>query len=458
LPAVAACLLVGRRGLVEPTFAGVAAGLGLGVKLTTALVLPILALLALLRGRKPLLVALAGAVLGLASIGMWGYVLNQVHTGELLGAGTGPIQYRAPPSYPGSVANAFDLMYGLMDLSVLSNTVIYALAFAGVVSGLGVAAWAQPRAMNVRRAVGDVAGVATPFFSPLLVLGGAALVAFVAGVWGFPIRGPEGILGPLSDILHLEYTRFANENYSAFGPLGIVALLVATALAVRAFVAHRTDARQLVLASALPVFLILVSLQVRWHPFLLRFFLVPAVLTAPLLAHLFRSRSATAAYVVVATLIAGLTITRVQTKPLESPLGAPWHLTQVEALNLNSRHELDEALPAFEARVPDDACIGAVLGDSEPSFLLFGPHFKRRVVFLPIGDAAVPRANEKGLRRVLVSTAPQAEATAVGALQNAGWHAEALGGPWYLLSRDDVEGAAPTRSNACAGGAPGAPR
>jgi hypothetical protein len=441
LPAVAACLLLGRRGLLEPAFAGVAAGFGLGVKLSTALVLPILVLLAIARGRKPLLVALAGGVLGLVSIGMWSYLLNEIHTGELLGVGTGPVQYRAPPSYPGSVANAFYLVYGMMDLSVLSNHLIYALALAGVVIGLGVAARAALRAVNLRRAFGDAAGVATPFLAPLLVLGGAAVVAFVAGVCGFPIRGPEGILAPLNENLQLEYTRFAHENYSAFGPQGIIALLGATALTIRASVAHRADARHLVLALALPLFLILVSLQVRWHPFLLRFFLVPAVFTAPLLGRVFRSRSAAAAYLVVAALIAGLTITRVLTKPLQSPLGAPWQVTQVEALNLNSRHELDQALPAFEDRVPDDACIGAILGDSEPSFLLFGPHFKRRVVFLPVGVDAVQRANEKGLLRVLVSTAPQAEAEAVGAFQNAGWRAEALGGPWYLVSHVDADGA-----------------
>jgi hypothetical protein len=442
LPAVAACLLLGRSGLLEPAFAGIAAGLGLGVKLTTALVLPILVLLAVVRGRKPLAMAIAGGVVGFVSIGMWGYVLNEVHTGALLGAGTGPIQYRAPPSYPGSVANAFYLVYGMMDLSVLSNRVIYALALAGVVIGLGAAAWATLRGTSLRRTLGDSVGVATPFLSPLLVLGGAAVVAFVAGVWGFPIRGPEGILGPLKENLNLRYTRFAAENYSAFGPLGIVALLGATALTVWAYVARRTDARHLVLAAALPAFLILISLQTRWNPFLLRFFVVPAVLAAPLLARLFRRQSTAAAYVVVAALTAGLTITHALTKPLQSPLGAPWHLTQVEALNLNSRHELDQALPAFEARVPDNACIGAILGDSEPSFLLFGPRLKRRVVYLPFGAAAVQRAKEKGLLRVLVSTAPQAEADAVGAFQNIGWRAEALGGPWYLVSAVDAKGAA----------------
>ena len=49
------------------------------------------------------------------------------------------------------------------------------------------------------------------------------------------------------------------------------------------------DARHLVLACALPIFLILVSLTAVWVPFLIRYFLIPAVLAAPLLARLFRN-------------------------------------------------------------------------------------------------------------------------------------------------------------------------
>lgn len=439
MPALAAYFLLGRSGRLEPGLAGVAVALGLGVKLTTALVVPVLVVLAVARGRRTVVAALTGGVLGFAAIGMWGFVVNQINSGALLGADTAPVLYRASPSYPESVANAFYLMYGMMDLSVLSNRLIYALAFVAVVLGVGVAAWALHRGSGMRRALGDTAGVATPFLSPLLVLGGAAVVAFVADLWGFPIRGPDGLLGPLNEILNLEYTRFAAENYSAFGPLGIVSLVAASLLAVRAYRVREADVRHLALASALPVFLILVSLTVRWHPFLLRFFLVPAVLVAPLLAYLFRSRATTAAYAGMAALTVGLTITQALTKPLQSPLGAPWHLTQVESLNLNSRHELNSALPAFEDRVPDDACVGVILGDSEPSFLLFGPHLERRIVYLPVGAAAVERAQERGLTHVLVSTQPQPEALALGALQNAGWQAEALAGPWYLAWDPDAE-------------------
>ena len=57
------------------------------MKLTTALVLPILALLAILRGRRGALTALAGVLVAFAAVGMWGYVLNHDHTGTLLGHG-----------------------------------------------------------------------------------------------------------------------------------------------------------------------------------------------------------------------------------------------------------------------------------------------------------------------------------------------------------------------------------
>ena len=251
---------------------------------------------------------------------------------------------------------------------------------------------------------------------------------------GFPIRGPKGILAPLNQILGLQYTRFAHEDYSAFGPLGIVALVAAMVLAVWAYEARRAELPHFLLALPMPLFLILVARTVAWNPFLLRFFLVPAALVAPLLARLFQSQSRTAAYMVVAALTVGLTLTRSQTKPLLSPLGAPWHLTEVEALNLYSRHQYDQALPAFEARVPTGACVGVILGDSEPSFLLFGPRLKRRVVYLPVGDSGANLATEESIPYVLVSTNPQPEALALRDLENAGWRADTLGGHWYLAS------------------------
>ncbi len=87
-PTIAAFLLLGRSGLLEPALAGVAAAMGLGSKGTTAVILPVLAWLPLRRGRRGLTAALLGGMVGLVAIGMWGYVPDVVHNGSLLGAGT----------------------------------------------------------------------------------------------------------------------------------------------------------------------------------------------------------------------------------------------------------------------------------------------------------------------------------------------------------------------------------
>ena len=428
-PAVAVCLLLGASGL-EAAFAGVAVAFGLGTKLTTGLVVPFLVWLALTRGRRTFWTALAGGAVGFAAVGMWGYILNLVHSGDLLGAGTAGVQDRASPSYPGSVANAFYLMYGAMDLSVLSNRLIDGLAFVGLVLA-AAAAGIVFRRTGLRRAVEDAARVATPFLAPLLVVGGAALVAFIARRWGFPIRGSGGILAPLDSVLNEVYTRFANEDYSAYGPLGIVALLAAVALTIWGFLGRRVDRRHLVLACALPGFLVLISLQSAWVPFLVRFFLVPTGLAAPLLARLFRGRATTAAYLVVGALVVGLTITHDQSKPLESAYGRPWHYTQLDALSVNSDGYLASALAAYDQLVPARACVGAVLGPNEPSYLLYGPRREHHVEFLSVDDAVLP-ALRQGLFYVVISTGD--DRWVAGRFSAAGWTVRPLGSFWILAS------------------------
>jgi hypothetical protein len=437
LVAVAATLLLGE-GILEPALAGAAAGLGLGTKLTTAVVLPILFWLALSRGRRTLKAALAGGLVGFLTLGIWSYLLNLIHTGQLLGSGTAALQYRSSPSYPGSVANAFYLMYGMMDLSVLSNHLIYTLAVAGLVGATSAGAWAYRRA-SFRRALGDAAKVATPFLAPLLVLGGAGVLAFIARRWGFPIRGPNGILGPLENNLNEVYTRFANEDYSAFGPIGIIALLAATTLTIRGNSKRLRDSRQLALACALPGFLIFLSLELWWAPFLIRYFLVPAVLTAPLLARLFRGQATTAAYLTAATITIGLTITHNQAKPLTSPYGYghPWNLTQQTALDENAASGTAASLASYDTVVPAHACVGAVLSPNDPFYLLFGPRLEHRLVFLPVSNAVDP-ALEHGLSYVVFTTGPDSWDAVM--FRAVGWNIRTLAGNWRLATRPHPTG------------------
>jgi hypothetical protein len=432
-PAAAMCLLLGRGGgRLEPALAGVAAGFGLGAKLTTALVLPILVWLAAAAGRRVLATALAGGVGGFVAVGMWGYVLNLANDGELLGSDTSDVLNRASPSYPGSVANAFYLAYGAMDLSVLSDRVIGLLALGGLLAGIGVAAWTSRRTGRVH-ALGEAGQVSLPFLAPLLALGAAGVLAFVARKWGFPIRGAGGILGPVNANLNREYTRLAHESFSAFGPVGVVSLVAATVVTVVAYVRRRATVLHLALACALPGFLLAVSLTTRWNEFLIRFFAVPVVLTAPLLAFLFRSRVVTAAYLVAATLVAGLTVTQQLSKPLESAygFGPPWRLTQAESLSTNSRPDVAAGITAFEDVVPERACVGAVLDVWEPSYLLYGPKLRRHVVYLPPDDAWAA-ARREGVGYVVLGRLyePLAEG-----FRGDGWDVRDLGGFWLLASQ-----------------------
>jgi hypothetical protein len=265
------------------------------------------------------------------------------------------------------------------------------------------------------------------------VIGAAGVLAFLARKWGHPIRGPGGIaesenFRPLAHI--------SNANYSAFGPVGIVALLGAIALTGWDYVARRVDMRHLALACALPSFLILMALQTAWNPFLVRFLLVPALLTAPLVARLLRGGPATAAFALVAAIIVVPVLTHDQAKPLDSAFPRPWRLSQVEALEVNRNPyqvPVAESLVAFRRLVPERACVGAVLDGYDPSYLLFGPHRRHRVVYLSVNDAAVA-ASRAGLRYVVITTGTNG--WAADTFRQAGWSVQPLGssGYWNLAT------------------------
>ena len=63
------------------------------------------------------------------------------------------------------------------------------------------------------------------------------------------------------------------------------------------------------------------------------------------------------------------------------------------------------ALTTFDRVVPAHACVGAVLGVDEPSYLLFGPRFEHRVRYLHVVDP-VHQALVDGLFYVVISTGP----------------------------------------------------
>jgi hypothetical protein len=387
-------------------------------------VLPILALLAILRGRRAALTALAGVLVAFTAVGMWGYLLNQQHTGQLLGHGGGRIENTTSPSWPSTAVTALFLVYETMDKGVLTNPEVRVLAAIGVLGGIAAAVWAWRRRRGAREAAGEAAGVAIPFLSALIAIGAGLLLSRLSDRWGHPIRLPRGIVGPLN--------AGANEDTSAFGPLGAVAVYALPLLSVVALVRRPADARRVALGASVPLFLLLLVLQARWNEFLTRFLVVPVVLAAPLLAYLFGRRLAAVSWAAVASFVGILTITHMEAKPLNA---RPWSFSQVRALRQAQDPAPAAALAAFERLVPPGACVGAVLGVDEPAYVLFGPRFRHHVEFLP-STGTVHQSLLDALFYVVISTGPNRPVAK--AFRAAGWRIRPLGRYWLLASEPNA--------------------
>jgi hypothetical protein len=411
-PAAAACLLLGS-GRLEPALAGIAAGLGIGAKLTTALVLPVLLALALLRGRRATLEGIAGAVASFAVIGVCGYALNLANTGRLLGyLGT----HIDTPSYeqplhPSRLATGVDVLYETLDLSVLSDHAIELLWIAGAALALVCVLWR-------RRLDWTAVLVALPFVSPLVVLHAGDAVASLARRGGFPVRGTFGNVGGLN----------RSVPGSAFGPVGAVVFLGVPLVTAVAFLMRRASLRELVLAAAVPLFYVLLA-QETFNYFMTRFLIVPAALTAPLAARLLGTAAARAAFLAVGALVVGQIVTKDPSRPLDGAFGRPWQLTQVDAAYLTDERGVGDAVAALGREVPPHACVGAVLGGDEPAYFLAGPRLERRVVYLPVADA-LDQAYLRSLSYVVVTTGENR--WAAGSFRQRGWRIRPLGGYWLL--------------------------
>jgi Glycosyltransferase family 87 len=423
-PVAAACLLLGS-GRLEPALAGIAVGLGIGAKLTTALVLPVLLAVALLRGRRATLEGIGGAVASFAAIGVSGYALNLANTGHLLGyLGTHidtPLYEQ--PVHPSRLATGVDVLYETLDLSVLSGHAIELLWIGGVVAAVAYAFWR-------RRVDWTALVVALPFVSPIVVMRAGDIVASLARSGGFPVRGGLGNIGDLNRTV----------SGSAFGPVGAVVFLGVPLVTLVAFLRHRAALRELVLAAAVPLFYVLLA-QETFNYFMTRFLIVPAALTAPLAARLLGTPAARAAFLAVGALVVGQVVTKDPSRPLDGAYGRPWQLTQVDAAYLTDERGVGDAVAALGRDVPARACVGAVLGSNEPAYFLYGPRLERRVVFLPVASA-VADAYRHFVSYVVISTGENR--WAAGTFRRSGWQIRPLGRYWLLaVARHAGDGECP---------------
>jgi hypothetical protein len=428
--ACAATLLL--SGLpVEVALAGVAFGLGLGVKLIVAPVLPALALLAAIRGHRTLALFGASALGGFAVLGAWGYVLNIAETGHVLGYGRQLKQHTAGPSFPGSVSTAFRITYRFLDFSGFSASVLAGLAVAGT----GVAAVLLIRRDNrqpVSSRLLPVAATAPLVLVPLL----AGVMRGLAWAVHLPVNDPASTSVPFSWSL----LSGPSEDQSGFGPLGVVAIAAVALVLVRAgrhgVWRHGAVSPALGLALALPVSVVVLALTAKYNPWLLRFAIVPMALTTPLLAPLFRRRAVAISIVAVASVSVALAHVRNVLKPIEGARTLPWQLSQAEAVDFSWQRGLASALVAYNRVVPVRACVGALLDQDDPAYLLYGPKLQRKIYFLGPPEEW-RRARALGLRYIVIHAGDYQDPQ--GRLRQDGWSFRPLSTYWLLAYKPSQE-------------------
>jgi len=414
LPAVGAAFLLGR-GKTEVALAALAMALAVGVKLTTALVLPVLLLLAALRGRRALALFAGSGVAAFAVFSLWSFVLNAVETGRLTWHSEGSLSLAASPSFPGSISTAVRVVYRIVDLPAISHRTVWGFAVAA-----GVAAVAALVAR--RRAL--LAAVVLAL--PALVLLSTGAVHALARL----VHLPSNPTGATAETFFWTVNRLASEDFAGFGPLGLL-LLAVPVVGVVQFARQRADTRRLALALALPVFVVLLACEVQYYDFLTRFVIVPAALTVPLLAGLFRRAEVGVAVLAVGAASVGLALVHDLVKPLDSPYGHPWQLTLANAVRLNWMPAAGEALDELDQDA-QGASLGAVIGPDEPGYLLFGPDRARQVRFLStVPGHAVAAADAAQLPFVVIGGVQGVGA----AFQRAGWRIQPLGIYWNLAIR-----------------------
>lgn len=348
---VVACayFALGRTRL-DLALAGAALGLALGTKLTAAFALPVLVGLALAGRRREELprvaaAAVAWAVAGFVAFGLYGYALNLAETGRLLGDPSASAHLQPDVTAGGTVSTAARIAWRLADASG------YHLP-GGISSGIG----------DAGKAVFDGLGVqANP-------------AASTTTRFEFPVNG------------------VTDEDLSFFGPLAVLLLPLFVAWLV-AWARRRTDARLGMLALALPLFVVVLALAYRYNGWIGRFMIVPVALTLPLAAwsyerRLLGRRVPAAALALIGALTLGLAHAYNEAKPTGLDGGpAIWSMSRADAQAV-IRPDLAPVLHGLDQYIPGGKRVGAILGEDDWDYPLYGPRLDRTLVPLSTAVAS----------------------------------------------------------------------
>jgi hypothetical protein len=353
LVAATAYFLLGSS-LSEFALAGIAFALAVGTKPTFLLAIPaLLALAALsLPGGRTLVRATAIGAVAVALLGSYGYVLNLVETGDLLGPPSASFNLRPRgPTLDGTASTVARVTYRFIDLS-----------------GFGRARdWTGPIERG-GEAVFDAASI--------------------------PVNPPETTGHPFV----FQVNVFSDPDLSFFGPLGALFVLPV------AFAFPWARSRSLLAAAcalAVPAAIVALALTYRYNEFVGRFLLVPVSLAMPLAAALYRNRVLAGAAAALGALT--LVVAHAYDRAKPTGLGGTtpvWRLSR-SAVQGISRPGMAEVLAAVEQRIPRRAVVGVILGEDDWDYPLYGRTLERRLIPLRrVG--ALREADRRGLRWVVV--------------------------------------------------------
>ena len=325
-----------QRTAPAVVLAALACALALGTKVTAVLALPILGALALvLLPRRQLAVAAAASIAGFAVVGAAGYARNAVETGDPLGSGTAQSGYRPT-----------------------------AITVRGTTSSLAKLAWHML----------DFSGYPLkPAIRSLIADGGDA--AFNAlGIDTYPL---ESSAFPFTFDPNIR----AEEDTSWYGPLGFLLLVPAAIYAVARWRPRRAPPALLVHGLAVPVYAVLLVLAYKEGSWYGRYLLGSVVFALPLVAFVYRIRLLAAGAAIVGAVTLGLVHAANANKPTGFEKTPVWTLERPEAQSLGLPG-YERVIRATDANAEPGERIGAVMGEQDWSYPLFGPRLERPIVFL----------------------------------------------------------------------------
>jgi 4-amino-4-deoxy-L-arabinose transferase-like glycosyltransferase len=342
--AAAAYFALGDRR-TDTALAGIALGAALGTKLTVALALPAVVLLAFAAGRarRVLQLGLASAVAFLA-IGFYGFGLNLVETGKLLGDAPEATALQPDRTLRGTVSTMARVGFDTIDLSGY-----------------------HPERSRVER----IERLGQSTFERLHV----------------PVNPPESTL----TTFQFSVNTLSEEDNSYFGPLGwlLLAPLCLVVLVLGAL--RRVRPVWTILAVSLPLYVLGVALAYRYNLWIGRFMLTAGALSMPLVALLYRWRLVAGLVAVVGAATLYVAHAHNDTKPTGRDQSTPvWRMNRAEAIAVRQGSML-KTLTTTDQVIPDKARILAVVGENDFVYALYGPHLNRRVFTVHTQDVGWPK-------------------------------------------------------------------